>query len=34
MKWKVSFRLDAADDDTGIVEVKNVTVVPESEDSE
>ncbi len=32
MKWKVSFRLDAADDDTGIVEVKNVTVVPDPDE--
>lgn len=28
MKWKVSFRLDASDDETGI-EVKDVTIVPE-----
>lgn len=27
MKWKVSFRLDAADDETGIA-VKDVTVEP------
>ena len=32
MKWKVSFRLDAADDDTGIVEVKNVIVEPDSDE--
>ena len=29
MKWKVSFRLDAADDDTGIVDIKDVTIEPE-----
>lgn len=28
MKWRVSFRLDAADDETGI-EVKDVIVVPD-----
>lgn len=28
MKWRVSFRLDAADDETGI-EVKDVTIVPD-----
>lgn len=28
MKWKVSFHLDAADDDTGIFDVKDVTVEP------
>lgn len=27
MKWRVTFRLDAADDETGI-EVKDVEVVP------
>lgn len=27
MKWKVSFRLDAADDETGIT-VKDVEVIP------
>lgn len=28
MKWRVSFRLDAADDETGI-EVKDLMVVPD-----
>lgn len=32
MKWKVSFHLDAADDDTGIVEVKDVIVTQEPEE--
>ena len=27
MKWKISFHLEAADDDTGIA-VKDLTVVP------
>lgn len=27
MKWKISFHLDAADDDTGL-EVKDLTVEP------
>lgn len=29
MKWKISFRLDASDDDTGI-EVKDLRVEPDS----